>query len=669
MRLTVVNKISLGFALIGGLLLMMSILSYLGLSEIRDSAVTVVEEKMPIQSKMNEVKTSILTLATVTANGFHETSLETLAQNQQRFEASAATLTDELAALTVLLGQGQQTQKAKVDSELYLSESSAMYVALAERMKTETALATLTEDVLASADEASALMLDLSYLEGNSPTLPTLIGAGTNIDNKLLTMNTGIKELGESNDPQQTQIIIEDLDYQISNLQVDRDYLNRLAQEVDTDGIIASFNEQYDTLVSQLTGDGGLIQTQQAKLTFIADSIDRRKSAKDALDRALDDINRLSEQVSKSTLEGQEDILNTVENNVVRNAVVSVAGIIAAIALAIIATRSIAIPLARVNKGLTHISEGDLSRSLKQLGNDEFSSLAAKVNALTGSLRELVGNILEQEKHLEEMTKQSVDMGNRSLRQVDEQRQQIGLTADNTQNVRETSARNLQQINQSMEALHRVSEQSQHVAQLVEKNREQVNQQAKQAEQSADIIGRLDQNSRNIGSILDVIKTIAEQTNLLALNAAIEAARAGEQGRGFAVVADEVRTLANRTHDSTEEIENMIANLQKDAVQAVKAINVGHEQAKSGVEITEKVTEEVTNITQIIGQITQINGQIVTDSGQQDDLLSDVAASLQRIVDLAEASAESTRKANESTLQLDSGMESLRNAVRRFKLS
>jgi len=668
MQLTIINKITLGFGLFGCLLLLTSILSYFGLSGIKDSAQDVVEQKMPVQTSMVKVKTEILSLSVITANGYHVENREELVANKETFDTLSSAFSDDLSRLNSLMPNNAVASNAVDVSLAYVNSSNDMYTAINERMNIEKALAAQLEKVLMTADEASALMLDLSYLEGNNPSIETLIGAGTAIDNKLLTMNDSFIELAETDNATQSASIIEDLEYQLSNLQVDKDYVNRLATGVDDGGTIASFNEQYDLLMEAVNGTNGLIALQRQKLSEVDKAAKAQKEAKEALETALADINTLFDAVQKQSLEGQNAILESVQANLVRNIIVAALGLVAAIFLAVIVTRSISKPLGRINKGLSQLSKGDLSTKLPQEGNDEFSALSAKVNSLTDSLRELVGNILEQEKRLIDITKESVELGNKSLSEVDKQREQVTVTSTNTKHVQEKSRSNLAQINEAMDALRDITKQSTDIGQLVQKSSQQVGNQAKQAESSAQIINRLDDNSRNIGSILDVIKTIAEQTNLLALNAAIEAARAGEQGRGFAVVADEVRTLANRTHDSTEEIEQMIGNLQKDAAQAVKAINAGREQAQEGVEITQQVSQQVESIREIIERLSDINEHIVADTEQQDVLLGDVAKSLNRIVALADSSAQSTRQSNESTMLLDAQTESLRKAVERFQL-
>ncbi len=668
MQLTIINKITLGFGLFGCLLLLTSILSYFGLSGIKDSAQDVVEQKMPVQTSMVKVKTEILSLSVITANGYHVENREELVANKETFDTLSSAFSDDLSRLNSLMSNNAVASNAVDVSLAYVNSSNDMYTAINERMNIEKALAAQLEKVLMTADEASALMLDLSYLEGNNPSIETLIGAGTAIDNKLLTMNDSFIELAETDNATQSASIIEDLEYQLSNLQVDKDYVNRLATGVDDGGTIASFNEQYDLLMEAVNGTNGLIALQRQKLSEVDKAAKAQKEAKEALETALADINTLFDAVQKQSLDGQNAILESVQANLVRNIIVAALGLVAAIFLAVIVTRSISKPLGRINKGLSQLSKGDLSTKLPQEGNDEFSALSAKVNSLTDSLRELVGNILEQEKRLIDITKESVELGNKILSEVDKQREQVTVTSTNTKHVQEKSRSNLAQINEAMDALRDITKQSTDIGQLVQKSSQQVGNQAKQAESSAQIINRLDDNSRNIGSILDVIKTIAEQTNLLALNAAIEAARAGEQGRGFAVVADEVRTLANRTHDSTEEIEQMIGNLQKDAAQAVKAINAGREQAQEGVEITQQVSQQVESIREIIERLSDINEHIVADTEQQDVLLGDVAKSLNRIVALADSSAQSTRQSNESTMLLDAQTESLRKAVERFHL-
>jgi methyl-accepting chemotaxis protein len=669
MQLTIVKKIILGFAIFACLLLVTNVMSYFGLTEIRHSAESVVQQKMPVQAQMLAVQTGILSLAKISTRAYVERSKTSLSQNQNDFLGLADDFEKQLSGLDILLaGNKRNFTSGKEQALVYLGKTKKMYETRSRQLELDESIIELAYKIVKLLDEASALMLDLSYLENDAANLQTLIGAGTNIDNKITPLLSGILEYTRITDVQKSQEDKDNLEYSLSNIDVDAEFLNRLAEDVENDGVVAAFNQQLSAIKSNVFADDGLFALQQEKLLLVKQAGEVQKDADVAMEHATEIFEKLFNQVNQETLQGQNDIIDAVHANIWQSVIIMLITLCLVFIIGTYSARTIAIPLARINRSLAILAEGDLTHRARVLGADEFTILSNSVNQLASSLHEVVRRIHQQESLLEQATTSSVELGEQALQQAAMQKEQINLTSKNTQSVRTTSESNLKQTEYAMGKLDHVAAQSKIIGELVEQSKEQVLSQALQAEQSSIIIHRLEDNSKNIVGILDVIKNIAEQTNLLALNAAIEAARAGEQGRGFAVVADEVRSLATKTQQSTKQIESVIGALQQDAQQAVNAIEVGGEQSRESVLLIEQVSNDVAAIAEVINELTGINQLIVGDSGALDELLNKVAESLRSIVGLTEQSAQSTELSNRATEQIHQQSEKLKSAISSFKL-
>ena len=162
-------------------------------------------------------------------------------------------------------------------------------------------------------------------------------------------------------------------------------------------------------------------------------------------------------------------------------------------------------------------------------------------------------------------------------------------------------------------------------------------------------IEELSEENSKIVKILGTLGDITAQTNLLSLNASIEAARAGEHGRGFAVVANEVRELSDVSSKFTNEINDIIRDVQLKTKMVCDDIKQGQESVNICVENvnkvdmsfkdisgnTEKVLEQAKeieqkskNLEELLGHtlddVNSINENVESTSVAMDEILSDV---------------------------------------------
>ena len=144
--------------------------------------------------------------------------------------------------------------------------------------------------------------------------------------------------------------------------------------------------------------------------------------------------------------------------------------------------------------------------------------------------------------------------------------------------------------------------------------KQQAGEIAETNEQVTAAMQKLQQKTQEVEEIAGMIFKISSQTNMLALNASIESARAGEAGRGFAVVAEQIRQLAEQTRVSTENIKNIVTELNANADDVVAAVG-------KSMDATEKQNEMIItaadnfdkldkNITSLIGGIKEIDTDI-----------------------------------------------------------
>ncbi|OOE51467.1 methyl-accepting chemotaxis protein [Salinivibrio kushneri] len=327
-------------------------------------------------------------------------------------------------------------------------------------------------------------------------------------------------------------------------------------------------------------------------------------------------------------------------------------------------------PLTQLTHAVSSLSKGsgDLTQRLDIVRKDEIGELAGNVNAFLEQLQAMIGRSVTQSVTLSDRADQCRNLAHQSSSLVGQQQGDVDQIATAIHEMSTTANEVASNAEQTARSAQEAEGSCRDGLEVVENNRDAITQLAEQVEQATDVIRELDTNSQSINQIISTIQDIAEQTNLLALNAAIEAARAGEQGRGFAVVADEVRVLSQRTHDSTEEIRNMIETLQNTTQRAVDGMTQSNDMATSSVERAASASEKLNEITRAIGDISEMAAQIASAAEEQRAVTEDINRNTQAVRDLSLEIHQKSNETGEQGEQMAQDAQEMHNDLSKFKV-
>jgi methyl-accepting chemotaxis protein len=327
-------------------------------------------------------------------------------------------------------------------------------------------------------------------------------------------------------------------------------------------------------------------------------------------------------------------------------------------------------PLHVMTRAMADIAdgEGDLTKRLTIVNNDEFGTLGTAFNRFVERIHRSIREVSSATGQVNEVALRVVAASNSSMFNSDQQASRTSSVAAAINQLGAAAqeiARNAAQASNQASDARSLAEDGQ---QVVDRSIAAMNQLSNMLSASSTNIESLNSKTVNIGQILEVITSISQQTNLLALNAAIEAARAGEAGRGFAVVADEVRNLAHRTQESAQQVQSMIEELQIGARESVSTMSDSQRHSQDSVEIANLAGERLSSVTQRIGEIDGMNQSVATATEEQTAVVESINVDITEINTLNQEGVENLQSTLRACSDLEQQAARLKQLVGSFRI-
>jgi methyl-accepting chemotaxis protein len=309
------------------------------------------------------------------------------------------------------------------------------------------------------------------------------------------------------------------------------------------------------------------------------------------------------------------------------------------------------------------LAEVEVRQYAGQSVSQQVLALAAQLNSTakqqaTGS-QEQVSLVKQVNTSITELSTTANQIADQAS-QVDQVANRVG---DDSQQIEQTSTEVVRQSKQGLAAVQHTISVSSEVARLYQNLMETMNE--------------LNDKSARMRVILNLLGSIASETRLLALNAAIEAAGAGEYGERFGVVAQHIKGLANRSADASQEVVNIIQEIEEAFRQTVEAAEGGYSKANKMEEvanqtgrmieqmrgIAERSQNQAVSINKTMKDVKQLSEIIKTATAQQRSASQQVLEALGELSLVAKQSAEGSTLVSSTAFNLEQVSENLTQAL------
>lgn len=391
---------------------------------------------------------------------------------------------------------------------------------------------------------------------------------------------------------------------------------------------------------------------------------------------------------ARAAVSGEQDLVGEMVHSRSSSVVRIVLGVtVIALALALLAsfflTRSITRPIQDVLHFVDDLAKGDFTKQISVNQSDEIGKMSKALGDTVASLGSMIKEIISGVTTLTssssaltsiagQLADNAADASQKSMT-VASATEQMTSNMNSVSAAMEESAGNIGLVATATEEMSAtVGEIAQNAGRAKEISEEAVEQSQKTTQKINDLGGA----AAKIGKVTETITEISEQTNLLALNATIEAARAGEAGKGFAVVANEIKDLAKQTAMATVDIKQQIEEMQvttDGTIVDIEAIGKVIEEINEVITVIATAVQEQTaatneiadNISQAASGIAEVNENVA----QSSVTINDVSLEIGEINNTSTEINSASENVKQSAAGLSELAGQLDGLVKRFKVN